>query len=171
MVLARSVQRVPSDQRWKAQGLEDMNIPCQQLYEKKVARGVQVEGFGEDPKIPKHEQGIVLRTQRVWIYEDDYETVGITDDCKTCLHNQRRSYNASRMTHSEKCRQRMEAALATTEAGRARLAAAEERINQIMAKEIEVADARPEGEGGANGRSTPNQVHFQKQITNMCIYN
>ena len=40
----------------------------------------------------------------------------------------------------------MEEALQTTEEGRKRLAAAEERMNQRLAKEVEEADARPEGE-------------------------
>jgi hypothetical protein len=58
------------------------------LYDKKAARGVQIEGFAEDPNAQKHEQGKV-RAQRVWIYEEDYKTFGITDDCKKCIHNQR----------------------------------------------------------------------------------
>ena len=146
--MARSVQRVPLDTRWRAQGLESIDVPCQQLYDKKAARGVQVEGFAEDPNAQKHEQGKV-RAQRVWIHEEDYKTFGITDDCKKCLHNQRWGYNASRMMHSEKCRTRMEQALATTEEGCERLAAAEERINQKLAKQVEESDARPERGIGA----------------------
>jgi hypothetical protein len=142
------VQRVPLDTRWRAQGLESIDVPCQQLYDKKAARGVQVEGFADDPNAQKHEQGKV-RAQRVWIYEEDYKTFGITDDCKKCLHNQRWGYNASIMMHSEKCRTRMEQGLATTEEGRERLAAAEERINQKLAKQVEESDARPERGIGA----------------------
>ncbi len=85
-----------------------------------------------------------LKTQRVWVYDDDYKTFGITDDCKKCIHNHRWGYNVSRMIHSEKYRNRMEAALATTEDGQRRLAVAEERMNQKLAKEVEEADARPE---------------------------
>ena len=104
-----------------------------------------MEGLVEDPNAREPEQGSQVRAQRVWIYEEDYKTFGITDDCKKCLHNQKWGYNKSRMMHSERCRARMEQALATTEEGRARLAAAEERINQKLAKEIEVADVPPEG--------------------------
>ena len=39
----------------------------------------------------------------------------------------------------------MEEALATTEDGRRRLAEAEERTNQKLAKQIEESDVRPEG--------------------------
>ena len=39
----RSVQRVPPDQRWKPDGLEAIEVSCQQLYEKRPARGVQIE--------------------------------------------------------------------------------------------------------------------------------
>jgi hypothetical protein len=88
MIMARSVQRVPADQRWNAEGLQAMDIPCQQLYEKRAGRGVQIEEFAEDPNAKKHEVG-KLKIQRVWIYEDDYKTFGITDDCKKCIHNQR----------------------------------------------------------------------------------
>ena len=124
MTMARRVQRVPLDTRWKAQGLEDIHVPCQQLYDKKAARGVQIEGFADDPNAQKHEQGKV-RAQRVWIYEEDYKTLGITDDCKKCIHNQRWGYNTSRVMHSEKCRTQMKHALAATYEGRERLAAAE----------------------------------------------
>ena len=144
MLMAKSVQRVPAEQRWNADGLQSMNIACQQMYDKRAARGVQVDEFIEDPNAKKEDKGRV-RIQRVWIYEEDYKSFGITDDCKKCLHNQRWGYNASRMVHSEKCRTRMEEALATTEAGRRRLAEAEERTNQKLAKQIEESDVRPEG--------------------------
>jgi len=143
MTMARSVQRVPLDSRWKAQGLEGMNVPCQQLYDRKAGRAVQIEEFADDPHAKKYEKGKV-RFQRVWIYEGDYKAFGITDDCKKCLHNQRWGYNASKMIHSEKCRARMEEALATTEDGQPRLAEAEERANQRSAKEVKESDARPE---------------------------
>ena len=104
---------------------------------------MQVEGFANDPNATAHEVGKV-RTQRVWIHENDYKEFGITEDCNKCQHNQRWGYNKSRMPHSARCRTRMETALATAEAGRKRLAAAEERINQRLAKEIEESDARPE---------------------------
>ena len=71
MVLAKSVQRVPQEQRWKPEGLEGMNVPCKQLYDRRPARGVQVEGFAGDPNAKAHDQGRV-RAQRVWIYEKDY---------------------------------------------------------------------------------------------------
>lgn len=63
---------------------------------------------------------------------------------KPCQHNQRWGYNESKMIYTERCRARMEQALATTEAGQQRLAVAEDRMNQRLAKEIEEADARPE---------------------------
>ena len=68
MTLAKRIQRVPADQRWKPEGLEGMNVPCKQLYDRRAARGVQVEGFAEDPNAKVHDQGRV-RAQRVWIYE------------------------------------------------------------------------------------------------------
>ena len=55
MVMARSVQRVPFDLRWKADGLESMNVPCQQLYDRHAARAVHAEGFVGDPQAKKHE--------------------------------------------------------------------------------------------------------------------
>ena len=128
LIRVKSVQRVPEDKRWKPEGLQAIDVTCQQLYAKRPARGVQVEGFVEDPNAKPHDQGRV-RVQRVWIYERDYAQFGITDDCPKCLHNQRWGYNKSRMVHSERCRTRMGQALNTTEEGRKRLAAAEERIN------------------------------------------
>ena len=84
-----------------------MNVPCQQLYGRHAVRAVHVEAFVEDPKAKKHEVGQV-KIQRVWIYKDDYNNSGITDDCKKCIRNQRWGYNTSKMMHSEKCRKRME---------------------------------------------------------------
>ena len=129
----RSVQRVPADQRWKPEGLEAIAVTCQQLYERRPARGVQIEGFANDPNAKAHEVSKV-RTQRVWMYEHDYTAFGITEDCKKCHHNQRWGYNKSRMLHSEQCRTRMETALATTDAGKTRLAPAGGRINHKLAK-------------------------------------
>ena len=48
------------------------------------------------------------------------------------------------MTHSEKCRKRMEDALATTEEGRKRLTAAEDRMHTRLAEEVEESRDRPE---------------------------
>ena len=67
---AKSVQRVLADKRWEPEGLQAISITCQQLYQKRPARGVQVEGFPENPHAKAHEKGRV-RVQRVWIYEDD----------------------------------------------------------------------------------------------------
>ena len=137
------MQRVPAEQRWKPEGLQAINVTCQQMYTRREARGVHTEGFVEDPNAKPHDRGLV-RVQRVWIYERDYLQFGITDDCKKCLHNQRWGYNKSKMTHSERCRTRMEQALQTTEEGQNRLAAAEERMNLRLAKEVEESDVRPE---------------------------
>ncbi len=59
------------------------------------------------------------------------------------------------MVHTERCRKRMEAAMATTEDGRRRLAQTQERIDAWLAKEIERADARPEGETKGDVPSVP----------------
>ena len=99
MTMARSAQRVPPDERWKAEGFENMNVPCQQLYEKMAERAVHAEGPIEDPDAKKHEVG-KMKPQRVRIHEDDYKTFGITDDCEKCIHNQRWGYNKSKMIHS-----------------------------------------------------------------------
>ena len=87
-----------------------MSIPCQQLYDKKAARAVQVGDFAEDPNAKNHEPGNI-RTQRVWIYEGDCKTFGITDDCKKC----RWAHNTSRMIRSEQIRTRMGQAPASIE--------------------------------------------------------
>jgi len=71
MTLAKSIQRAPAEQRWKPEGLQAMNVPCKQLYDRKQARGIQVEGFEDNPEARLHDQGRV-RAQRVWIHERDY---------------------------------------------------------------------------------------------------
>ena len=61
-------------------------MSCQQLYERRPAKGVQIEGFADDPNAKVHDKGTV-RAQRVWIYEGDYKEFGITEDCNKCQHN------------------------------------------------------------------------------------
>ena len=63
MLLTKSVQRVPADQGWKPQGLQEMNVPCKQLYDRRPARGVQVEGVADGLGARSHDAGRV-RAQR-----------------------------------------------------------------------------------------------------------
>ena len=46
----RSLQRVHPRHRWEPEGLEAIDTSCQQLYEKRLARGVQIEGSAGDPR-------------------------------------------------------------------------------------------------------------------------
>ena len=155
MIKARSIKRMPIEDRWDAEALEKIEIRMKRIYEPKAARGVRTEGFIEDESIEQAPRG-KSRVQRVALYEKDYLEFGITDDCRKCISNKKYGYNknasgkSSTMPHTERCRKRMEAALATTEEGRQRLARAQERVDSWIAKEIEQADGRkdvrPEGE-------------------------
>lgn len=53
----RSVQRVPADQRWKPEWLEAIDTSCQQLYEKRPARGVKTEGLADTPHATAYDKG------------------------------------------------------------------------------------------------------------------
>ncbi len=151
MVTPRTIKRMPEDRRWDAKALEELDLRAKCLFDPKPARGVRVEGFAKDDTAREEQRG-KSKVQRVAFYEKDYIEFGITDDCRKCLSNQKNGYNknarggASTMPHTERCRKRMEAALATTEDGRRRLERAQERVDAWIAKEIESADARPEGE-------------------------
>ena len=154
MVTARSLKRKPMDQRWDADALEKMNISVQNTHEPRAARAVQVEGFEKGDNLERAPRGR-SRVQRVMLYERDYVQFGITDDCRKCISNQKHGYNktagggVSTMTHTERCRRRMEAALATTEDGQRRLEEAKYRLDAWTAKQVEQAvekDVQPEGE-------------------------
>ena len=166
MVLARTIRRVPEDERWDAKVLEGIQLRAKCMFEPKPARGVHVEGFEMSDEKPEVKGK--SKTQRVAIYEKDHADYGITDDCKKCLSNQKNGYNKnakglpSTMPHTERCRKRMEEALATTEDGRRRLERAKERVDAWIAKEIEAADARPEGEKKQTEEAVPSiAVPFQ----------
>ena len=156
VIRARSLQRVPEDRRWSVEHVEKMLFPVQHWFERREARAVQVEGFRKDDELPEMTAGR-SKTQRVALYREDYVQHGITDDCKKCISNQRHGYNLnakgehSKMVHTERCRRRLEAALASTEAGKRRLQAARDRVDAWMARAIEEADVHPEGEKRNDG--------------------
>ena len=158
VVKARSLQRVPEAERWRGAALEAVDVSVQDYRERRPARAVQIEGFRNDSDVLPEPQNR-SKTQRVAFYREDYVKHGETEGCKKCESNRRNGYNLnakgekSTMVHSERCRTRMEAALESTETGQRRLRAARERVDAWMARRVEAADARVEGEKQADGPS------------------
>ena len=125
IVRARTIRRLEDSERWdpKAvlavtgipinpnQGSDDMRI--------RIRIGQQHSIQPDLPPEPK--------IQRVTLRPHDFRTHGYTENCKGCNAI---LYKKTPQGHSERCRQRMETILADSEAGRARLAIAQQRKAQ-----------------------------------------
>ena len=140
-VECRSVTRRPEDDRWDADALARVQrFPSasrsrQQAPRVRFADAEEVGGQDADPGRPS-----ALR--RLRINKSDLETYGYDAECPQCIHIGRYGQARAGGAHSQRCRTRLIEAMGQTEAGRARLAAYDERTTQIMAERIERADAQ-----------------------------
>ena len=67
--------------------------------------------------------------------------IGTTDGCPQCRHFRTLGETKDGLPHTEACRTRILEAMNQSDAGRARLAKHEERIDRAIAERIEAADA------------------------------
>jgi len=145
----RSIYRVPLSKRWCADRLEGMHISRQAAHEGRGARAV--------PFVPREpvevEDGPAKgrRARRLELRQGDFDPdkggFGWTEHCPKC--DKARSYGwkeSINMQHSGQCRARIEAELAQTERGKARLEHVKERLDRAAAKigEAGVVPADPE---------------------------
>ena len=98
---------------------------------------------------------LIINGDRAPLRRTDFEQFGYTDNCLGCANA--RAGRRQAVGHSEQCRSRMEAILATTTEGHMRLQRAWERFAQF-AEEPGVMESsckrhRPEGEGREASRA------------------
>ena len=143
---ARGVQRVTKDRRWSAEALQEVRTSPYALHAK------------QDPEVFFQKHPSVEATRAVLAEQAkirdvnfrrlDFEKRGLAEQgCPQCRHTIGRGWVApTTMSHSKACRQRMrEAIKGSSEAGRLRVAAADERLNHWVAA-AGAAAARSGGE-------------------------
>ena len=81
------------------------------------------------PGVPPPDQ---LIARRIYLKPDDFELYGYTRGCKRCDHDKKYGPNRCKTNHSETCRARIEAELAKTPQGQARIERARERIDTAL---------------------------------------
>ena len=150
VVKARDIRRKPASERWCAEALRMFTGTP---WDPTPDGSEEVDGtpvgnpLDPRPRIVEHsEPGMVAR--RVRLNREDFEVHGYTDHCDGCL--QLRLGRAAR-SHNERCRSRMEAAIAgESEEGRRRVEAGHGRIAEAEARRKEKT-ARDEAQRGAPG--------------------
>ena len=84
--------------------------------------------------------------RRLRINQSDLDAHGYEPDCPQCVYIQKYGKSKPGGQHSDRCRKRLQEAMQQTEAGRARLAEHDERINQAMAEHVEFNDRQAAGQ-------------------------
>ena len=152
---ARSIQRMPLSQRWSADLLEGVNVSKQDMHSSRGARAVPFTDkvAPEDDPVPKPKRA----ARKLELRQSDFDPAlggfGWTEHCSKCEYARNHGWRASgNKQHSQTCRNRLEAALAQTETGRARLAHTKERLDRYTADQFDpedivpARDVQPEGE-------------------------
>ena len=134
VVKAWSVKRRPDEEKWDMAavnavkgtparpkpGRDDPRIPIRIDLPRRIGSGVdQPPGF-----VPR----------RVYIKKRDYEEYGYTPGCEGCVRMQD---GRGKRPHNQECVERMMEALKSSEEGRRRLQAADDRVNEELARRME----------------------------------
>ena len=119
----RSISRMPLSKRWRVDKLQDVKFTVQDQHLKRGARAVPFVDL-EKPKVD--EQGYRRAPRRLELRQGDFDPTmgghGWTEHCPKC--NRARLYGWKEnvnLQHNDACRARIEAELATTAKGQARL--------------------------------------------------
>ena len=138
-VRARAVARRSEADRWSAAALADVcRLPHDRRERGDPAR-VPFDGPAEQ-RGPTAEAVRPVPLRRIRINKKDLEQFGFHPECPQCEYIQRYGNARPGHAHTEACRKQVEEAMASTEDGRARLAAHEESLTKAMAEQVERAD-------------------------------
>ena len=141
VIRTRSVTRRPLSERWRADALAALQATPWSIREK-----VQTKAqFNETAPAagPTADTSAPAMPRRLRINQSDLTAHGYTEDCQQCRHMQRYGQARAGGQHSNACRERILKAIGSSEAGRARLAAHEERVDRAIAERIEHDDKHP----------------------------
>ena len=135
---ARSITRRPVSDRWNADAVAQIRVTPWSLAERPEPRVTFHEPAVEAG--PAAETAAPEPPRRLRIDKADLERHGYDEDCKQCRYIRAHGEARRGSKHSERCRTRIEQAIAETEAGKALIAVQEERINRAIAERIEFED-------------------------------
>ena len=132
-VMARSVQRVPADQRWAPEALQAVKATPQDTAAQVVHGPIFAEKAPDDGPATKKARV----PPRILLKKSDFEQYGYTPGCPKCDHARTWGWGQTTLHHSAMCVARLSAELEKTETGRRRLTAAKERADRWTAQEGE----------------------------------
>ena len=159
IVVARSIQRVPPSDRWRAECLERLTATPQAHHaEPQTPEVVFAPGAAGEQPTTRAARAV----QRIKLQKRDFDPsvggAGYTRGCLRCDSAIKLGWGHTSANHSKACVQRMEGELSKTPEGRRRLEAAKERIDAWTAQrgeELQEAGPRAEGEEGVDGSDAP----------------
>jgi len=139
--VTRTTRRKPESERWDRENLEMIvGVPWKMNEnEPKVDRGGVDDGVRIMDK--EYRERMEARDEhtpvprRMYIRKEDLEMFGYTVNCPGCVSVLR---GTARQTHTDACRRRIEEELKGTD----RVKAAEDRVNEYMAKALEKEDEK-----------------------------
>ena len=140
---ARAIQRMKRDLRWHREGLEKMSVDVYSKYPAAQAPA-PFEGDVELPPPRVEEHG--RAPQSIAIRQADWIKYGTTPGCARCIHADDYGWGRKTGPHSPACIERYKKLFEETEAGRRRLAEADDRINKWLAKRVQEAVEKPREE-------------------------
>ena len=166
-VKARAQQRLTSDRRWPAGGLEAVDRGAGAAYAPRVP-----ERFRPAEEQPPQQVAEKRGAQSIQVRKADWLKHGSTPGCGKCLHADTFGWGQMGGPHSQDCVERFRRFFMESEVGRERLAREERRQQQRRPEEggDMMADAPPppslEYPPAASGPETP-RVHDQQPASPM----
>ena len=140
MVYPRSITRKPPSERWNAEEIGKVNATPGEGRERRERPRLD-RPAGDVGPTAERVRDTPVRQMRINISDlkkfDHYDA-----NCSQCQHIERYGRARPGGQHTRTCRQALVEKMQQTEAGRARLAAEEERTTKAMAEHIERADGR-----------------------------
>ena len=136
---SRALQRCPPREQWKPEALQRVTCTPGSTHARPQPEvAFQEPRAAEAPAVPP-----APVPRRFRITQDDLLAHGYTEGCPRCRDLQQHGKAPPGLAHNEACRTRIESALRETPAGKARLEARAERINQRLADHIAHGDVQP----------------------------
>ena len=125
---ARTIIRIPDSEKWKTSACEKVRVTPYKLHEPRPHE-IVFKDPARLPGIPPPDQPVV---RRVYLKPSDFANplIGYTRGCARCDFDRAYGPGRCKTNHSEACRTRVEAELAKTPEGQARIAAAKARFDR-----------------------------------------
>ena len=154
IVKTSAIRRVGAHRRWDAESLLKVKgVPWDHVQRDATPGNVRVQWLDPPAVGPVHVFDEGPQPRRVYIKRDDLYRHGFTEGCPGCRSI---SQGGEPRGHTDACRTRLETAMRTTEAGKARVQKAKERIDTEVARRMERLLAQEEAPEAKRARVAPN---------------